>query len=71
MQPLVNVEAERARIGMTKGALAKHLGVTDKTLRLWTDSKNPIPTDKIIEMAVLFNCSVDYLLGMTSNRERG
>ena len=56
-----NIEAERARKGMTKEELAKALGVDRKTLRKWVNSGH-IPVEKLNEMADLFNCSTDYLL---------
>lgn len=57
-----NIEAERARAGMSVEALAKELGVTRKTIYNWTGSGN-IPQSALERMAQLFNCSVDYLLG--------
>ena len=57
-----NIEAERARIGMSREALAEKLGVTRKTVFNWMESGN-IPLGKLIGMADLFGCSIDYLLG--------
>lgn len=57
-----NIEAERARIGLSKDDLAKRLGVARKTVFNWMQSGN-IPAGKLIEMADLFGCSIDYLLG--------
>ncbi len=63
-----NIEAERARKGLTKEELASILGVDRKTLRKWINGGN-IPTNKLAEMAMFFGCSTDYLLS-TSCRER-
>lgn len=57
-----NIEAERARKGMSQDALAEALGVTRKTVFNWMTSGN-IPLGKLIVMADLFGCSIDYLLG--------
>lgn len=57
-----NIEAERARKGMSQETLAAELGVTRKTLFNWMDSGN-IPLNKLIGMADIFGCSIDYLLG--------
>ena len=57
-----NIEAERARSGMSKESLASALGVTRKTLHNWVSSGN-IPQTALAEMANIFNCSADYLLG--------
>lgn len=56
-----NIEAERARMGLTKEELAKMLGVDRKTLRKWVNSGN-IPPASLAKMADIFNCSMDYLL---------
>lgn len=57
-----NIEAERARIGMSREGLAEELGVTRKTVFNWMESGN-IPLGKLVAMADLFGCSIDYLLG--------
>lgn len=57
-----NIDAERARSGMSNDKLAEKLGVARKTLYNWMDNGN-IPASALIRMADLFSCSVDYLLG--------
>ena len=57
-----NIEAERARFGMSKEGLARELGVSRKTLHNWVRSGN-IPQSALERMAMIFDCSVDYLLG--------
>ena len=57
-----NIDAERARNGMSNDNLAEKLGIARKTLFNWMNSGN-IPASALIRMADLFNCSVDYLLG--------
>lgn len=57
-----NVEAERARKGMTVEELAAALGVTRKTYYNWVRRGN-IPQEKLERMADLFQTSIDYLLG--------
>lgn len=59
-----NIATERARNGMTVGDLADKLEVTRKTIYNWQNAGH-IPSDKLEQMADLFNCSVDYLLGRT------
>lgn len=56
-----NIDAERARHGMTRDDLAGSLGVSRKTLYNWTHAGN-IPQGKLAAMADLFGCSTDYLL---------
>ena len=60
-----NIEAERARKGLTKEELAAVLGVDRKTLRKGGNGGN-IPPNKLAEMANFFGCSTDYLLSTSS-----
>ena len=60
-----NIEAERARAGMTKEALARRVGVSRRTLHNWISTGN-IPLSGIEKMAAVFGKSADYLLGRTS-----
>lgn len=60
-----NIDAERARIGMSNDDLAKALGVSRKTLYNWISSGN-IPQSSLEKMSKLFGCSIDYLLGRIS-----
>ena len=57
-----NINAERARKNMTMEQLSHNLGVTRKTVYNWI-AKGSIPQQKAEQMAELFDCSVDYLLG--------
>lgn len=65
---LYNIEAERARKGMTKSALAQALGVTHKTYNGYING-TPIPSDVLVSMARIFDCKVDYLLGLTDTHQ--
>ena len=47
---------------MTIDHFASQIGVTSKTVQNWQKS-GKIPADKLLIMANLFNCTVDYLLG--------
>lgn len=60
-----NIEAERARRGISKDKLAEELGVSRKTLFNWVEKGN-IPTTALIRMADVFSCSIDYLLGRSA-----
>lgn len=61
-----NIEAERARIGMTKLAMAAEIGVSPDTVKNWQDGKTDIPATKIVALADLFSVTTDYLLGRTN-----
>ena len=62
-----NIEAERARTGMTKAAMAAELGVSTDTVKNWQNGKTDIPASKIVALSNLFNVSSDYLLGRTAH----
>lgn len=60
-----NIEAERARKGMSQEELIEKLGYKErKTYYSWLSNGN-IPTQVLEKMADLFDCSIDYLLGRT------
>lgn len=63
-----NIEAERARIGISKDDFAKKLGVATKTYYNWLNGVNPIPSDRLITMSSLCNSKIDYLLGLSDSR---
>lgn len=64
-----NIEAERARVGMTKERLSASLGVSTSTLKNWQSGKTEIPASKIILMAKYFGTTTDYLLGRTADED--
>lgn len=65
----MNIEAERARLGLTKNELSLKLGISQRTYGKYINGSS-ISSDILERMAVLFNCSVDYLLGI-DHEDRG
>jgi transcriptional regulator with XRE-family HTH domain len=65
MMKYPNIEAERARNGMTKASMAKAIDVTPDTVTNWQLARTEIPASKIVALADLFNVTTDYLLGRT------
>lgn len=61
-----NIEAERARIGMTKAKLATAIGVSIGTIKNWQNGRTEIPASKIVALASIFGVSTDYLLGLNT-----
>lgn len=59
-----NIEAERARMGITKDELAARLNIDRRTLQNWQAGKTQLSITKLLEMAEMFKCSTDYLLGL-------
>lgn len=64
-----NIEAERARIGMSKDDFAKKLGIATKTYYNWLNGVNPIPSDRLIKMSFIWDSKIDYLLGLSDKRK--
>lgn len=63
-----NIEAERARAGMTKAGLASAVGVSVGTIKNWQSGRTEIPANKIVILASIFGVSADYLLGLDAGR---
>lgn len=59
-----NIEAERGRLQLTKGAMSKKLGITTKTYNSYING-SPIPSDILERMREMSGRSIDYLLGLT------
>lgn len=64
---LKNIEAERGRMQLSKEALSRKLGISPKTYNSYIKGA-PIPSNILLDMADLFDCRVDYLLGVTDTR---
>ena len=62
-----NINAERARRGWSLDEFATKMGVTRKTIYSWF-KKGKIPSEKLNRMAELFDCSVDYLVGIETEK---
>lgn len=63
-----NIEAERVRTGRTRLEVARHLGVSTRSLHNWQAGRCPIPSTKLCALCDLFQCSADYLLGRSEQR---
>ena len=63
----INIEAERARLKLSLDELSGKIGVERKTLYAW-QRNGKIPATALIKLSEVFNCSVDYLLGLTERR---
>lgn len=63
-----NIDAERARIGLSRVGLAEKLNVSYSTMKNWMRGATDIPASKVVEMAKLFHCTTDYLLGLDAGQ---
>lgn len=59
----VNIEAERVRNQLTKTELSERLGISLKTYAGYINGNVPIPSNVLLDLATLFCCTTDYLLG--------
>lgn len=63
-----NIEAERGRKGVPKYKVAEALGVTQETYNNYVKGDTYIPADALICLCKFFECSSDYLLGLSDKR---
>lgn len=63
-----NIASERVRAGMTQAQLAKRLNVSESAVKSWEQFRHEPKSSNICEMATIFGCSVDYLLGRSNER---
>lgn len=59
----------RTDADLSCAALARIIGVTDRTMLRYEKGETDIPTEILISVANYFNVSVDYLLERTNNKE--
>ena len=64
-----NMRSERARAGLSSSQVAEKVGVSKHTILNWEANRTVPDGDKLIELAKLYGCSPDYLLGLTEERK--
>lgn len=64
----MNMRSERIRIRLSSAEAAKRLGVTANTLLAWERGEIEPCASKLAAMSALYCCSIDYLMGRTSER---
>lgn len=65
-----NIKIERARLDMSQRELAMAIDVSDRTIGTWESEIGSCSIAKAIELANVFGCSLDYLVGLTDDRRR-
>lgn len=53
---------------MTQSQVAKYLQMSQTGYSKYETGENDIPTQTLIKLAVLYKCSVDYILGVSDKR---
>lgn len=61
------IEAERIKRGLSKEEFAQKMGVSKRTVQNWQNGVTQIPLSKVLELTKLWQCSADYLLGLSDN----
>lgn len=59
-----NIEAERVRHNLSQAELAEQLSISRKSYYNWLFN-GKIPATVLLDLANLFDCSIDYLLDRT------
>lgn len=64
-----NMKAERARSGMTAEEVAKKIGVHPNAVLRWESGEAEPMASNLVKLSILYDCSVEYLLGYTDVRD--
>lgn len=59
------IKKERAKKKITQEELAKMIGVSPSTIGMYEQNRREPDYKTLVELSKIFNCSVDYLLGLT------
>jgi len=59
-----NIKVALAINKLTQQELADKIGVSAMTISTYISGKHSIPSDKVIEMSNVLNCSTDFILGV-------
>lgn len=60
-----NINAEIKRRGITKETMCQDVGISRRTFTNW-QAKGDLPSSALLKCAEYFNCSTDYLLGLSN-----
>ena len=63
-----NIASERVRLGLSQEGLAEKLGVSRESVKDWESGETPVKSSVLINMADLFDCSLDYLMARSDER---
>ncbi len=55
---------------LKQAAVAYILGITPQQYQLYESGKRQIPFDKVITLAKYYNVSIDYIAGLTKNKNK-
>ena len=61
------IESERIKHRQSMDEFAAFLGVSKRTVSNWQSGKTQMPLSKLLFLSQNWNCSVDYLLGLSKD----
>ena len=61
----------RKKAGYSQATLGKHIGRAQNTICNWENGNREPDNESLIQLAQLFNVSIDYLLGYTDDPHSG
>ena len=56
---------------MTQAEVAQYLNCTQAAYSFYENGKRDVPTAVLIALASLYDCTTDYLLGISDNKNNG
>lgn len=65
---MLNIASERKRLGLSQEELGAKIGASRSAIKDWENGNTPIKSVNLIQMADLFGCSIDWLLGRSDER---
>lgn len=68
MRKVMNIKAERVRLGLSTNDAARALEVSLNTLLGWERNVNIPNGSSLAKLANFYGCSADWLLGITEER---
>ena len=51
------------QVAMSTYAPRRGQPISERTIRRWENGETPIPVDRLPELAVIFGCSIEHLMG--------
>lgn len=58
-----NIKTKREELGYSQEEMAKRLKISQSAYSFYEVGKRKIPPQVLVNMADIFGCSIDYLLG--------
>lgn len=68
--PYPNIKNLREDHDLSQADVAKQLNCSQVAYSYYEIGRRDIPTDVLIKLSDIYDCSVDYLLGLTNNKVR-